>query len=130
MTEALAELLFRLLPLLRIECRIAVERACEVVAELDDELGEVVSGCGLAGEEEGARREVELRVLVQAIVEHDDVQRVQQLPLVFEDAIDLRVENVVGINSGSSQPLNESQLGLPFRGGDCEAKRFGRRTSR
>ena len=76
--------------------RIAVERAGEVVDELDDELGEVVGGRGLAGEEERARRNVELRILAQAIVEHDDVQRVQELPFVFVDALDLRVENLSG----------------------------------
>ena len=70
----------------------------QVVDELDDELGEVVGGRGLAGEEERARRHVELRVLPQAIVEHDDVQRVQQLPLVFVDALDLRVEDRLGID--------------------------------
>ena len=45
----------------------------KVVDELDNELGEVVSGRGLAGEEACARRNVELWVLAQAIVKYDDV---------------------------------------------------------
>ena len=65
-----------------------------------------------------------MRVLAQAIVEHDDVQRVQQLPFVFVDALDLRVENRVGINSGHTQPLDETGLRLAFRFADGGAKRL------
>ena len=46
------------------------------------ELGDVVRGRRLAGEEERAWRHVARRVLAQAVVEHDDVERVQELPLV------------------------------------------------
>ena len=52
----------------------------------------------LAGEEERPRRHVERRVLAQPVVEHDDVQRVQQLPLVLVDPLDLRVEDRVGVD--------------------------------
>ena len=67
------------------------------------------AGRRLAGEEERARRHLELRVLAQAVVEHDDVQRVQELPLVFVDALDLAVEDacrdrppVPGVDSSQS----------------------------
>ena len=87
----------------------------EVVDELDDELGEVVGGRGLAGEEERARRHVEFGILAQPVVEHDDVQRVQELPLVFVDALDLRVEDRVGIDHLSGrrlEPVGEPRLGF------------------
>ncbi len=84
----------------------------------------MVGGRGFASEKKCPRRNVEPRVLAQAMVEHDDVERVQQLPFVFVDALDLRVENAVGINPRQPQPLDEPQLGLMFRGDDCGAKRF------
>ena len=34
-----------------------------------------------------------LGILAQAVVEHDDAQRVEQLPLVFVDALDLAIED-------------------------------------
>jgi hypothetical protein len=40
----------------------------------------------------------------QAVVERDDVQHVEQLPLVFVDALDLHVEQGIGIDL-DAQPL-------------------------
>ena len=55
------------------------------------------------------------RVLAQAVVEHDDVERVQELPLVFVDALDLRVEDRLGVDhlsGGGLEPAGEPHLGL------------------
>ena len=72
---------------------IAVDRVGEIVDELDDQLGQLVGGRRLAGEEESARRHLEIGVLAQPVVKHHDAQRVQQLPLVFVDALDLAIED-------------------------------------
>ena len=53
-------------------------------------LARLIRRRGLAREDERARRNVEIRVLAQPIVEHDDPQRIQQLALVLVDALDLR----------------------------------------
>ena len=74
-------------------------RAGQVVEELDDELGQLVGGRRLAGEEERARRHLEVRVLPQPVVEHDDAQRVQELPLVLVDALDLAVEDRIRVDA-------------------------------
>ena len=55
-------------------------------------------------------------IFAQAVVKHDDAQRVEQLPLVFVDAFDLAVEDRVGIDatartSALSQSAN-CDLGL------------------
>ena len=67
--------------------------AADVVDQLDDQLGQAVGRGRLAGEEERPRRHVQRRVRPQAVVEHDDVQHVEQLPLVLVDALDLAVED-------------------------------------
>ena len=57
---------------------------------------------------------VERRVLAQPVVEHDDVQRVEQLPLVLVDALDLAVEDRVGIDrlpGRRLEPVGEPRLG-------------------
>ena len=52
----------------------------------------------LTREQERPRSHLKVRVLPHAIVEHDDPQRVQQLPLVFVDALDLAIKNCVRID--------------------------------
>ena len=49
---------------------------------------------------------VELRVLAQAIVENDDPQRVEQLPLVLVNALDLAVEDRIRIDDDLGVPLD------------------------
>ena len=95
--------------------RVAVDRLRQVVDEFDDQLGEPIGRRRLAREEEGARRRRELGVRAHPVVEHDDAQRVQQLALVFMDALHLAVEDRVGIDGlagGGLQPVGEADLGL------------------
>ncbi len=49
------------------------------------------------------------------VVEHDDPQRVEHLALVFMDALDLAVEDAVGVDHlarGRFQPVGELRLGV------------------
>ena len=70
----------------------------------------MVAGRRFAGEEKSPRWNVRRRIVAQSMVEHDDLQRVQQLPFVFVDTLDLGVEDLSpdqgypGIDS--SQPTN------------------------
>ena len=75
----------------------------------------MVSRRRLSGEHECPRRQLELGVLAQTVVKHDHPQRVEQLPLVFMDALDLTVEDGIRIDyltRGRLQPVSE--LCLPF----------------
>ena len=96
---------------------VAVNGARDVIDELDDELGEVIGWRGLAGEEERARRHIKSWIRAQPIVEHNHMQHVQELPLVFVDALDLRVEERLWIDDRSAvafQPVSKSCLGFPL----------------
>ena len=73
--------------------RVGVDHRGHVVDQVDDHLGQVVRRRRLAGEEDRPRRHVEPRVLAQAVVEDQDVQDVQELPLVLVDPLDLDVED-------------------------------------
>ena len=94
---------------------IAVDGAGQVVDELDDELGQVVGRRRLAGEEERPRRHLEVRILAQPVVEHHDAQRIEQLPLVFVDALDLAIEDGVRVHrltGGRLEPVGKLRLGF------------------
>ena len=73
--------------------RISVDGAGQIIDELDDDLGQVVGRRRLAGKEKCPRGHLEIRILPQPVVQHDDAQRVEQLPLVFVDAFDLAIED-------------------------------------
>ena len=53
---------------------------------------------GLSCEEEGAGRHLEIRVFPQPVVQHDDSQCVQELPLIFVNPLHLTIDNSVGID--------------------------------
>src|SRR5262249_13617897 len=71
---------------------IAVDRLGNGVNELDDELRHEVTRGGFAGEDEGARRHIGVRVALETQVETQNVQGVEVLPLVFVDTLDLDIE--------------------------------------
>jgi hypothetical protein len=52
----------------------------------------------LAREEKRARGHFKVRVRSQSIVQDDDPERVEHLSLVFVNALDLAVEDAVGIH--------------------------------
>jgi tRNA uridine 5-carboxymethylaminomethyl modification enzyme len=53
----------------------------------------MVGVCGLARKEERPRRNLQARVRAQPVVQHHDAKRVEQLPLVFMDTLDLAIAN-------------------------------------
>ena len=66
-----------------------------VVDQPDDGLGHVVRRRGLAGEDHGARHPVGVGLGQDGQVARHHVQQVEQLALVFVDALDLHVEQAV-----------------------------------
>ena len=71
----------------------------DVVGELDDQLGVVIARRRLAAEELHARHPVALRMRADLVVERDRLDDVEQLALVFVDALDLDVEQRRGIDA-------------------------------
>src|SRR5690606_14364369 len=71
--------------------RVVVDGAGDVVGQLDDQLGLVVAGGRLAGEDLHPRHPVHGRIVADRLVQGHAVQQVEQLPLVFVDALDLHV---------------------------------------
>ena len=66
------------------------------VDEADCFLGFAVAGSGLAAKEEGPRRNLEFRVILQEVIQVQDMKDVQGLALIQVDALDLDVENRIG----------------------------------
>jgi hypothetical protein len=98
--------------------RIPVHRQRDVVNQLDDQLGQPIRGRSLSGEEERARRDVDLGVAPQPVIEHDDVNHVEQLALVLVNPLDLAVEDGAGIDDvpgRAPQPVREAELGVALR---------------
>ena len=75
--------------------RIGIDHRGDVVGELDDQLGALVARRRLAGEDLHPRHPVLLRLRADRLVERDRLQDVEQLALVFVDALDLHVEQRV-----------------------------------
>ena len=86
--------------------RVRVDDARDVVDQLDDALGHHVAGRRLAGEEHRARHGVGVGVGLQPVVARDDVQQVEQLPLVLVDALDLHVEQRVHVEVDADAALH------------------------
>src|SRR3984957_12983017 len=69
----------------------------------------------LSGEEECAGLDLEIRVIAQAVIQHNNTQCVQELPLIFVNALYLRVDDGVGVDrltGGRLEPAGELLLGL------------------
>ena len=64
---------------------------------MDDALGHGVARGGLGAEQERLGREVQAGVILQALVQVDDLQGVQQLALVLVKALYLHIEDGVGV---------------------------------
>ena len=65
----------------------------DIVGELDDELGEVIASRSLACQDDDSRRRPICLTLAKRVPARDDAEDVQQLALVFVDALDLYVEH-------------------------------------
>src|SRR5215469_833460 len=76
----------------------------------------------LAGEKKRPRRELLTRVLPQPVVKHDDSQRIEQLPFVLVDALNLAVKNCVRIHCYSGLRSNpSSKSGFRLASGRAKA---------
>jgi len=71
---------------------VVVDDLADIVDELDDALGRHVAGGRLAGEDHRARHPVGRGVGQHGLVARHHLQHVEQLALVFVDALDLHVE--------------------------------------
>ena len=71
---------------------IVVDDLGDVVDQLDDQLGVAIARRRLAGEDLDPRHPVALRLVLHRLVQRDGFEDVEQLPLVFVDALDLDVE--------------------------------------
>ena len=75
----------------------------------------MVSRRRLAGEEECTRFYFRVGMLSQPVIDYDDPECIQQLPLVFVDALDLAVEDGVRVNALARrrlQPIGKLRFGL------------------
>src|SRR5947209_535578 len=80
---------------------------------------------GLASKQKRSRRHVQAGVLTQPVVNYYDAQRIQQLPLVFVNALDLRIEDRVGVNRYAGcrfEPVCELRFGLALCLAESETK--------
>src|SRR5438552_8560936 len=107
--------------------RVAVDRAGQVLNELDDELGKMVGRRRLAGEKERPRRHREVWILPQPVVKHHDAQGIEQLPLVFVDTFDLAIKDGVRVDrlaGGRFEPIGKLRFGLTLSLPEAVAKTF------
>ena len=77
---------------------VGIEHVGHRAHQLDDQLGHVVARRRLAAEDECARHDIEAGIGLQPAVEGEDVKDVEVLSLVLMDALDLDVEQGVGID--------------------------------
>src|SRR6202453_2209631 len=78
--------------------RVCVDGSRHVDRQLDDELGLLVARRRLAREYLYPRREVRRRIGPDFVVARDRLEDIEELPLVFVDALDLNVEQRVRID--------------------------------
>src|SRR6266849_465744 len=98
--------------------RVTVNRARQVVDKFYDQLGQAISWCRFTGEEECARHHLHIGILPQPVLNDDNPQRVQQLPFIFVNALDLAVEYGIGVYNLSRRrlkPIGEPWFGLALR---------------
>ena len=85
---------------------IGIDRFADRVDQLDDQFRHVVPGRGLASEDEGPGHNVHLRVALQPLVQRQDVEDLQMLPLVLMQSLHQHVEHGCGIGRGPNAVLN------------------------
>ena len=81
--------------------RVVVDDLGDVVDELDDQLGIAIARRRLAGENFHPRHPVLLRLVLHRLVQRDGLEDVEQLTLVFVDALDLHVKQRIRKNTAA-----------------------------
>src|SRR5664279_3427755 len=74
--------------------------------QADDQLRHLLGGRRLPREDEGARRNARHVAAEDALIEPDDVQQIELLPLVFVNALALRVEERVWVDGTAHRALD------------------------
>jgi hypothetical protein len=92
---------------------VGVDGRADGIDELDDQFGHVVAGRRLPTENHRARGDWIVAIVLDAVVERNDVQEVEQLALVLVDALDLHVEHRIGAH-GHTCSLVDERNQLPF----------------
>ena len=92
--------------------RVVVHRAGDVVGQFDDQLGLVITGRRLAGEDLHPRHPVGLRLGANRLVQRHGVQQVEQLALVLVDPLDLHVEQRRRVDRNPQALVNQIGQGL------------------
>ncbi|OQA24790.1 MAG: hypothetical protein BWY59_02034 [Verrucomicrobia bacterium ADurb.Bin345] len=90
---------------------IVVDHAGHVVDQLDDQLGHEVARRRLRGEDERSRHKLQAGILLDPVVLVDDVQDVENLPLVLVQPLDLHIEQRLRIHH--DPVVLQNQLGEP-----------------
>ena len=85
------------------------------IDQLDDELGAVVSRRSLGAEQIGARRELHFGMIHDQVVEHEDAQRVHQLPLILVQALGLRIKHRARVDDRALMGLDKARQALLVR---------------
>ena len=81
-----------------IDVRIVIDQVSNGVNQLDNRLRANVAGGSLRTENEYALGNIQSRVVLDAEVQIQDVERVKQLTLVLVQTLDLNIEDRIGIN--------------------------------
>ena len=105
--------------------RVGVNRIRQIADEFYDELGQAVGWCRLTSEEKCARHHLHIGIFAQPVISNHNPQCVQQLPLIFVDALDVAVEDGAWVDDLSRrrfEPISEARFVLVL---GCE-KQFAR----
>src|SRR5207244_10671273 len=83
------------------DIRVVVDDSGDVVDQLDDQFRVAITRRRLAGKDLHPRHPVALRLVLYRLVQRDRFKDVEQLPLVFVDALDLHVEQRRRVDLGA-----------------------------
>jgi hypothetical protein len=78
--------------------RVAIDDVAHRRDQADHHLRQVIARRRLAAEDEYPRMDLEARIGLEAVIQPDHVQDVQMLALVFMDALDVHVEDGIGVD--------------------------------
>ena len=92
-----------------VDVLVVIDQTSHLVDEFDNRLSTDVTGSGLSAKDENPLRNVEAHVVLDAKVEVEHIEGVEQLTLVLVQSLDLDVKNSVRIN------LDALTLGYPSR---------------
>ena len=75
-----------------IHIRIIIDHLADGVDKLDNKLGHKITGCCLATEYKGLRRNTKGGITLKSTVQGDNVQHIKMLTLIFMDTLNLNIK--------------------------------------